>query len=327
MAPLPVLVTGGAGYIGAHACKALAENGFLPIAYDNLSAGHATRVQFGPLETGDIRDASRLNAVIAAYKPVAIMHFAALISVPDSVQNPQETWDVNTVGSHVLFSAAKTHGIKHIVFSSTAAVYGTPTTVPIAETAPKAPINPYGQSKLAMETMLADFAAAYGITYAALRYFNAAGATPEAGLGYDRAAPFHLIPLALLATLGKRPPLQLFGSDYPTPDGTAVRDYIHVADLSDAHVKALQHLLAGKPSLTLNLGTSHGYSVKEVVETCARVTGHPVPHAMAPRRAGDPAELVADATAAHALLGWNPTRSSLENIIATDWAWHHQRHS
>jgi UDP-glucose-4-epimerase GalE len=318
----PVLVTGGAGFIGSHACKSLAEAGFQPIVFDNLSAGSKARVQWGPLEEGDVRDLDRLMQVFATRKPQAVMHFAAQISVPKSVDNPQETYHINTIGSFNLLAAMRAHGVENIVFSSTAAVYGVPQTSPIPENAPKAPINPYGQSKLAVEHMLADFSQAYGINYAALRYFNAAGATPEAALGYQRPDPFHLVPVAMLAILGKRPPLQLFGTDYPTPDGTAVRDYIHVADLAEAHTLALRHITATHGNLPLNLGTSNGYSVQQILTACHQITGNQVPHTRAPRRPGDPPALVADSSSAKAILKWQPTQSTLAQIIASDWAWH-----
>lgn len=317
-----ILVTGGAGYIGSHACKALAEAGFHPVVYDNLLAGHRQRVKWGPFEQGDVRDASCLNEVFEKHRPVAVMHFAGLISVPDSVKNPEETFSVNTGGSQTLLETMRAHQVNKIVFSSTAAVYGTPESYPIPENAPQKPINPYGESKLETEKLLTAYTQKYGFSCAVLRYFNAAGATPEAGLGYHRAKPFHLIPMAMLATLGEVPPMQLNGTDYPTPDGTAIRDYIHVVDLIDAHIRALTHLLSDKGSLTLNLGTSKGYSVQEVLDTCRKITGQEVPHSRAPRRPGDPAALVADATQAQSKLDWNPKHSSLENIISTDWQWH-----
>ncbi|NBX86585.1 MAG: UDP-glucose 4-epimerase GalE, partial [Proteobacteria bacterium] len=308
----------------SHTCRALAAAGFLPVSFDNLSEGKKSRVQWGPLVEGDITNPAHLHAAFQQHQPQAVMHFAAQISVPRSVSHPAETFATNTTGSLNLLQAMQQHKVGTIVFSSTAAVYGTPESSPIAEDAPKHPINPYGHSKLMVETMLQTFATAHQFRSAALRYFNAAGATPEANLGYQRQTPFHLIPLALQATLGQRPPLQLFGTDYPTPDGTAVRDYIHVTDLADAHVLALQHLLQAAPATTLalNLGTSQGHSVQQVLATCQKVTGQPVPHTTAPRRAGDPAQLVASSQKAQKILNWQPKNSSLENIIQTDWAWH-----
>ena len=318
-----VLVTGGAGFIGAHACWALAQAGFTPVVFDNLSAGRKERVQWGPLVVGDIRDAAAVEAAVAAHKPIAVMHFAAQISVPGSVKDPFTTYTTNTLGSLNVLNAMRKHGVSTLVFSSTAAVYGIPEEVPITEDATLKPINPYGHSKLMVEQMLLDLAKADpSFKFAALRYFNAAGASPELGLGYQRPDPFHLVPMVLLATLGKVPPLTLFGTDYPTPDGTAVRDYVHVADLAEAHVLALQSLLAGGDCLRLNLGTSRGLSVKELMTAAALVTGRPVPHTTGPRRAGDPPVLVADASRAQQVLGWVPSRSGVDDILRSDWAWH-----
>jgi UDP-glucose-4-epimerase GalE len=287
-----------------------------------MSAGNASRVQWGPLVEGDVTDEQALSDALATHKPIAVMHFAGQISVPDSVVNPSDNYRINTAGSLNVLTAAAQNGVKNVIFSSTAAVYGTPEVSPIVETAVKKPINPYGHSKLMTEQVLADFEKAHGMHFTALRYFNAAGATPEAGLGYLRPKPFHLVPMTMLAILGKIPPLKVFGTDYPTPDGTAVRDYVHVADLADAHTLALQRLLDGGTSLRLNLGTSKGYSVKQVLDTAKEVTGREVPHTVEGRRAGDPAELVADAARAQSELGWKPTRSDLNRIIADDWAWH-----
>jgi UDP-arabinose 4-epimerase len=320
-----VLVTGGAGYIGSHVCRALAHAGFTPVVYDSLIYGKPERVQWGPLVQGDIRDRAALDAAFQTHKPVAVMHFAALISVGESVTQPLETYDVNFLGSFNLCQAMRASGVDTIVFSSTAAVYGTPKVVPIVEDAPKMPINPYGASKWAVEGLLDDLTSGIGWKTAALRYFNAAGALPDDGLGYIREKPLHLIPIALQAILGVRPPLDIYGSDYPTPDGTAVRDYIHVVDLAEAHVLALQALLQGTSRLRLNLGTSRGYSVREIVDACGRITGTAVPTREAPRRAGDPDSLIADATAAQRILGWSPSHSDISRIIADDWIWH-QRH-
>ena len=317
-----VLVTGGAGFIGSHACVALQRAGFDTVVVDNLSAGRKERVINSPLEVADVRDADALNTIFAKHNPMAVMHFAALIAVGESVRNPHPTYEVNVGGSLNVLKAMQAHGVKHIVFSSTAATYGTPEVASIPETAPTTPINPYGHSKLMVERLLADTHTAHGITYAALRYFNAAGATPALGLGYQRPDPTHLIPLALLALTGARPPLTVFGTDYPTPDGTAIRDYLHVADLADAHVLALNKLMAGSQPLTLNLGTSKGLSVHKVLEGIHTLTGTQVPHTLGPRRAGDPPILVADATAAQTTLNWTPTRSTLQTILADDWAWH-----
>lgn len=323
MASSTILVTGGAGYVGSHACKALAQAGYEPVVYDNLSSGNRWAVRWGPLEIGDLQDVHRLHQVVRRHKPVALMHFAGAALVGESVREPGLYWRSNLIGSHNLLEAARAHDVGHIVFSSTCAIYGSPDTVPIVEGTPKAPINPYGASKLAVERMLADYDAAHGLRYAALRYFNAAGADADGELGEHRPVETHLIPLALDAVLGTRPPLKILGSDYPTPDGTAIRDYIHVADLAQAHVNALRSLLDGAPSLAANLGTGEGHSVKAVVEAAARLTGRAVPHEMAPRRPGDPAELVADSRLARQQLKLLPGNlQGLERIVETAWAWH-----
>jgi UDP-arabinose 4-epimerase len=318
-----VLVTGGAGYIGSHACKALAAAGYRPVTYDNLSIGNRWAVRWGPLERGDILDTTRLHEVIKAYRPVGVLHFAALALVGESMQAPGLYYRTNVAGAVNLLDACRIHEVPAFVFSSTCAVYGTPERMPIAEDAPQRPINPYGASKLMVERVLDDYDMAYGLRHVALRYFNAAGADPDGEIGEARDVETHLVPLALDALLGRRPPLKVFGDDYPTPDGTAVRDYIHVSDLAEAHVRALGLLLAGGPSRKLNLGTGHGYSVRQVLDAAAAVAGRPVPHGLAPRRAGDPPELVADPRAAFALLGQDLTaRSGLARIVETAWAWH-----
>jgi UDP-glucose-4-epimerase GalE len=318
-----ILVTGGAGYIGSHACKALAAAGYNPVTYDNFSTGNRWAVRWGPLEIGDILDVTRLHEVFAAHRPVGVMHFAALALVGESMAAPSLYYRSNVTGAVTLLDACRLHGVEAFVFSSTCAVYGTPERMPIAEDTPKAPINPYGASKLMVERVLDDYAMAYGLRHVALRYFNAAGADPEGEIGEERAVETHLIPLALDAALGRRPPLRVFGEDYPTPDGTAVRDYIHVSDLAEAHVRALGLLLEGAPSSKLNLGTGAGYSVRQVLDAAASIAGRPVPHETAPRRPGDPPALVADPRAAFALLGQDLTaRSGLERIIETAWAWH-----
>lgn len=316
-----VLVTGGAGYIGSHVCKALSLQGFAPIAYDNLCSGNAEAVKWGPLEQGDVRNAARLAEVMALHKPVAIMHFAALIKVGESVTNPAEYYDNNVRGSGVLLDAARAAGVQHMVFSSTAAVYGVPQAPLISESHPLSPINPYGNTKLVMENMIRDYAAAYGLHYAIFRYFNAAGADPEGELGSAYPADSHIIPLLTQVAAGMRAEMSIFGNDYDTPDGTALRDYVHVTDLASAHVLALQHLLKGGENLTLNLGTNQGYSVLQALELARKVSRQPIPAVMCARRAGDPAMLVADAAAARRLLGWTPVHSALEDIIATAWSW------
>ena len=320
--PIPILVTGGAGYVGAHACKALAAKGYQPIVFDNLVYGHEAAVRGGPLETGDTADRARLDEVIVKHRPRAVMHFAAYTYVGESVANPGKYYRNNVAGTLSLLEAMRDHDIGRLVFSSTAATYGTPKAVPIPEDAPKAPINPYGQSKWTAETMIADFAAAHGLRAAALRYFNAAGADPDGEIGECHDPESHLIPLAMQATTGDGPPLTLFGDDYPTPDGTCIRDYIHVADLADAHVRALEWLDGNSGAHAFNLGTGHGASVRQVLDAIERVAGKPVPHAIGPRRAGDPAELVAEPAKAMRELGWTPQSSDLDTIVATAWAWH-----
>jgi UDP-arabinose 4-epimerase len=317
-----VLVTGGAGYVGSHACKALADAGFVPVTYDNLSRGHRWAVRFGPFEEGDILDRSRLDAVLSAYSPVAILHFVAFSYVGESVEKPELYQRINVTGSLNLIDAALRAGVRRFVFSSTCAVYGTPERVPITEDMPFAPINPYGETKAAVERALAAGAEEGRLSYVALRYFNAAGAAPEAGIGEDHDPESHLIPLAIGAAAGLRPPLTVFGGDYDTPDGTCVRDYIHVLDLADAHVRALGHLLDGGKSLRLNLGTGRGYSVREIIAATERVTGRVVPHEMGDRRVGDPPVLVADASAAASALGWSAARPDIDGLISDAWAWH-----
>ena len=318
-----VIVTGGAGYIGSHACKALAAAGYRPVTYDNLSIGNRWAVRWGPLERGDILDATRLGEVFKAHRPVGVLHFAALALVGESVQEPGLYYRTNTTGAITVLDACRLHDVKAFVFSSTCAVYGAPERIPIDEATPTRPINPYGASKLMVERILDDYDAAYGLRHMALRYFNAAGADPDGEIGEMRDVETHLVPLALDAILGRRPPLRILGDDYPTPDGTAIRDYIHVSDLAEAHVRALDLLLDGAPSRKINLGVGQGYSVRQVLDAAAAVAGRPVPHQVAPRRPGDPPELVADPRAAFALLGQDLTaRSSLARIIETAWAWH-----
>ena len=321
-----VLVTGGAGYIGSHACKALARAGYAPIAYDNLGRGHGEAVQWGPLVVGDLADRALLEATLRRHRVAAVMHFAAFAYVGESVANPALYFRNNVANSLVLLEAMAKADVRSIVFSSTCATYGVPETMPIAESAPQRPVNPYGESKLMIERMLHWLGAAHGLGYAALRYFNAAGADPDGEIGENHDPETHLIPLALDAALGRRAALEIYGTDYPTPDGTAVRDYIHVTDLADAHVLALQHVRAGKPSVALNLGTGTGFSVREVIAATERVTGRKVPHRETARRAGDPAMLVADARRAREALGWTPRLSGLDDILATAWAWHRRRH-
>ena len=316
-----VLVTGGAGYIGSHVCKALSQKGFLPITYDNLCSGNKGAVQWGPFEQGDIRDRARLAEVIRIYKPHAVMHFAALIQVGDSVINPAEFYDNNVYGSLCLLQEATMRGIRHLVFSSTAAVYGTPEMDLLDESAPLKPINPYGQTKLAMENMIRDFSQAYDLQYAILRYFNAAGADPETQLGTAYKKDTHIIPCLMKVCAGMVPEIRVFGNDYDTPDGTAIRDYVHVSDLAEAHIKALRYITTKRENITMNLGTSQGYSVRQVLDTARRVTGQPISEVIDPRRAGDPPVLVANAELAKRQLGWTPAYSDMDTIVRTAWAW------
>jgi UDP-arabinose 4-epimerase len=316
-----ILVTGGAGYVGSHACKALARAGYRPVVYDSLSRGHRSAVKWGPLIEGDLHESDRLVAAMRANRVAAVMHFAALAYVGESVASPEVYYRNNVVGTLSLLDAMREAGVATIVFSSTCAVYGVPQTVPIRETTEKAPLNPYGDTKLAIERALHWFGAAHGWHYAALRYFNAAGADPDGEIGEDHDPETHLIPLVLRAALERGEMLRIFGTDYPTRDGTAIRDYIHVTDLADAHVRGLRYLMEGGDSIELNLGTGSGHSVREVVASVERVTGQRVPQQEAPRRPGDPPELVADAALARERLGWRPKYSDLDTIVRTALAW------
>lgn len=318
---MKVLVVGGAGYIGSHACKALALAGHEPVTYDNLSAGHAGFVRWGPLERGDVRDAARLDDVLVRYQPDLVMHFAALAYAKESIVDPGKYYDVNINGTGTLLRAALAHDITRVVFSSTCATYGEPRMMPITEETPQVPINPYGYTKLVAERMLRDFETAYGLKWAALRYFNAAGCDPDGEVGESHDPETHVIPLALMSALGQRGTFMLFGDDYPTRDGSAVRDYVHVTDLASAHVLAAEYLLAGNPSIALNLATGCGTTVLELVAAIERVTGNRVPLNVAPRRPGDPPELFASADMARALLGWNAKHSGLGEIVATALQW------
>jgi UDP-glucose-4-epimerase GalE len=317
---MKVLVTGGAGYIGSHTAKALARAGHEPLVLDNLSSGHRWAVKWGRLLEWDLSDTELLPQFLEKEKVEAVLHFAASLLVGESVQQPRKYFWNNIVNTLRLLDAMLEAGVKRIVFSSSAAVYGTPQTVPIPEDHPKLPTNPYGETKLAMERALQWYGNAYGLNWIALRYFNAAGADRDGELGENHDPETHLIPLAIKAALGQRPPIDVYGTDYPTPDGTAIRDYIHVGDLADAHVRALDYLTNGGESRALNLGTGRGYSVREVIDTVGRIS--PVPFRDAPRRAGDPPALVADAGHAAAVLGWKPQRSGLEAITQDAWNWH-----
>lgn len=316
-----ILVTGGAGYIGSHCCKALAKAGREPVVYDDLSRGHTDAVRWGPLVVGDMRDRALLEKTLAEHRIGAVIHFAALAYVGESVGTPEHYYDVNLGGMTALLEAAEAVGVDKIVFSSSCATYGTPERLPISEDLPQAPINPYGRTKLVCEWMLQDAQVAHGLRYAALRYFNAAGADPEGEIGERHDPETHLIPLVLMAASGQAGPVKIFGTDYPTPDGTCIRDYIHVDDLARAHLLALDHLEAGGESVKLNLGTGRGASIHEVVAAVERVTGRKVPHELAPRRPGDPAELTADPSKAAEVLGFTARYRDLDEIVAHAAPW------
>jgi UDP-glucose-4-epimerase GalE len=316
-----VLVTGGAGYIGSHTCKALSREGYLPVTYDNLISGHEWAVKWGPLERGDILNRQRLEEVIAAYEPVAVLHFAAFAYVGESVRAPSKYYHNNVVGTLTLLEAMRAKGIEKIVFSSTCATYGIPIQLPISEQATQQPINPYGASKLMVERILNDFGLAHGLRWNVLRYFNAAGADPEGEIGEMHDPETHLIPLVLDAASGRRPHVTVFGTDYDTDDGTCRRDYIHVTDLAHAHVLALDALEHGAPSSAYNLGNGRGFSVQEIIHAVECVTGSSVPVVAGVRREGDPAVLVGDASKARSELGWQPKFVDLDVIVNHAWAW------
>ena len=317
-----VLVTGGAGYIGSHACKVLARAGYVPVTYDSLVTGWRKAVKFGPFEQGDLMDRARLDEVFARWKPVAVMHFAALSLVGEAMEQPGKYWRGNVSASLNLIEAAVAAGCLDFVFSSTCATYGEPDGVMLDEDTPQAPINPYGASKRAIEEMLRDFGRAHGLRAVIFRYFNVAGADPDAEVGEDHRPETHLIPLMLDAIEGKRPALTLHGTDYPTPDGTPIRDYVHVMDLAEAHVAGLRWLEAGKGSRVFCLGTGSGFSVREVIDQARAVTNRAVPVIEGPRRAGDAVRLVSGSKRARAELGWEPLRSTMRQMIADAWAWH-----
>ncbi|WP_281976365.1 UDP-glucose 4-epimerase GalE [Pseudorhizobium flavum] len=316
-----VLVVGGAGYIGSHTCLVLAERGYQPIVFDNLSNGHPEFVRWGPLEEGDIRDRKRLDEVFATHRPDAVLHFAALIEVGESVKDPVAFYENNVVGALTLLSAAMSAGVDAFVFSSTCATYGLPDQVPMDETHRQVPINPYGRTKWIVEQALKDFGTYKGLRSVMLRYFNAAGADPEGRIGEWHSPETHAIPLAIEAALGRRDGFKVFGSDYDTRDGTCVRDYIHVLDLADAHVRAVDYLLEGGETVELNLGTGTGTTVKELLAAISVVSGRPFPVEYVGRRDGDSTSLVADNARAREVLGWQP-RFSLEEIIRSAWHWH-----
>jgi len=323
-----ILVTGGAGYIGSHTVKYLSGLGMPLLVLDNLEHGHREFLKYGAeFILADLTDRKALSLLFTRYKIKAVIHFAAYAYVGESVNHPAKYYHNNVVGTLHLLDAMRTAGVHHIVFSSTCATYGVPTTSPIEEHHNQDPINPYGMSKLMIETIFADYAHAYGLRWCALRYFNAAGADPECEIGEWHDPETHLIPLVLDAALGLRPSIGVFGTDYPTPDGTCVRDYIHVNDLAQAHHLALRYLEAGGEPRAFNLGNGNGYSVFEVIESARRITGREIPVKLEPRRAGDPPALVGSAQQARSILGWTPHFAELDTIIETAWKWHLKRHA
>jgi UDP-arabinose 4-epimerase len=316
------LVTGGAGFIGSHVCKMLARHGHLPVTYDNLSRGNAWAVRWGPLEQGDLNDRTCLSAVLDRWRPATVLHFAAFAYVAESMADPAMYYRNNVLGSLSLLETMRDAGIMRIVFSSSCATYGLAQRQPIGEGAPQNPINPYGASKLMVERMLQDYAAAYGLRSVILRYFNAAGADPEAEIGESHMPEPHVVPRAILAAYGRLPAFSVLGTDYPTPDGSAVRDYIHVWDLAAAHVQAAERLENGSGAEAFNLGTGAGVSVLELLRAVERVTGRAVPVEYLPRRPGDPPHLVAGCGRAREQLGWQPALSDLDTMVRTAAAWH-----
>jgi UDP-glucose 4-epimerase len=321
-----VLVTGGAGYIGSHACKALRTAGYIPVTFDNLETGWRAAVKFGPFVQGDLMDPASIAAVFTDYKPVAVMHFAALSQVGESMNDPARYWRNNLVGSLNLIEAAVAAGCLDFVFSSTCATYGDKDNVVLDENSAQHPINAYGASKRAIEDVLVAFQNAYGLRHVIFRYFNVAGADPEAEVGELHQSETHLIPLMLDAISGKRAALTVFGTDYDTPDGTCIRDYVHVCDLVDAHVLGLKWLQDGKKSRVFNLGTGSGFSVREVIDQSRLVTNRPVPYVDGDRRLGDCTKLVSGSVRAEVELGWKPTRSTLDMMITDAWRWHQTGH-
>ncbi len=316
-----VLVVGGAGYIGSHAVARLTAEGHNVVVLDNLSRGHAAAVPQGTLIRGDLNDTDLVEKTLRDNAIDVVMHFAAFAEVGESVKDPASYYQNNVVAALSLLEAMRRVDVKKIVFSSTTATYGQPDKVPIAESTPQNPINPYGFTKLVIERALADYAHAYGFAYAALRYFNAAGAHPDGHIGEHHDPESHLIPIVLQVALGQRESITIFGDDYPTPDGTCIRDYIHVEDLAEAHLRAMERLEPGK-GICVNLGTGNGISVREIIDACRAVTGHEIPVVMGERRAGDPAKLIADATLAGELLDWNAKYTDVKEVVETAWRWH-----
>ena len=322
-----ILVTGGAGYIGSHVCKELSEHGFEAIAFDNLSTGHRELVKWGPLIQGDVCDREAIETAIRNVRPAAVLHFAASSLVGESMANPGKYYRNNVGGSLTLLEAMVSAGVSRLVLSSTCATYGIAAQTPIDERTVQNPINVYGDTKLAIERMIDAFETAHGLKSVCLRYFNACGADPDGDTGELHECEPHLIPRAIFSALGQVSDFTIFGQDYPTPDGTPIRDYIHVTDLAAAHVSALIHLLCSEKPLKLNLGLGQGYSVGQVIDAVRRVTKRDVPFKVDGRRAGDPAVLVADCTRAREVLGFQPRFSALDTIIATAWNWHRRRHN
>lgn len=320
-----ILVTGGAGYIGSHACAALAQAGYVPVAYDNLSTGHRESARWGPLEVGDICEPARLGDVFLKYKPGAILHFAAKAYVGESMEHPRKYYRNNVAGTIALLEAALVHEVGYFVFSSSCATYGVPPASQVTEATPQVPISPYGATKLFCERMILDFCRAYGMSAALLRYFNAAGAHPTEPIGESHDPEPHLIPCILDVACGRAPEVRVHGGDHPTVDGSCVRDYVHVCDLADAHVLALQYLERGGAPDAFNLGNGQGFSVLQVLDAAARVTGRDIPYRICERRAGDPAAVFADAGKAVARLGWQPRFADLDVIIRHAWHWHRHR--
>jgi UDP-glucose 4-epimerase len=320
-----ILIVGGAGYIGSHMCKYLSKNGYLPIVLDNLSRGHEKAVKWGPLIEGSISDRNILKRVFSEHRIDAVMHYAAYSYVGESVTDPSMYYQNNLADTICLLSEMVEAEIKNIVFSSSCAVYGEPEEIPITENHPKNPVNPYGWTKYMVEQVLNDFKYAYGVEFVSLRYFNAAGADPEGELGEDHNPETHLIPIAIQAALGKREEIRIYGNNYPTHDGTCIRDFIHVEDLAESHLLALNRMLNGKGGGTYNLGNGEGYSVREVIDITRRITGKPIRDRMVDRRDGDPAVLVGSSDKAKNELGWNPRFPDLESIVETAWHWH-QKH-
>lgn len=319
---MKILVVGGAGYIGSHVVRALLDNGFDPVVFDNLSTGHSWAVPNGRLFQGDLCDRTALDSVFAQKPFAAVMHFASFIQVGESVQNPLKYYQNNVSNTLNLLAAMQAAGVDKFVFSSTAAVYGTPNEIPIPENSALHPENPYGRSKMIIEDILRDCNKAWGLNAACLRYFNAAGAHPSSEIGEAHNPESHLIPIILQVALGQRDTVTINGTSYATPDGTCVRDYIHVCDLAEAHILALKALLSGDGSMTFNLGNGKGYSVQEVLDVCRQVTGHPIPAEMGPKREGDPARLVASSDRISRDLGWKPRYPTLGEIVESAWRWH-----